>query len=218
MVLLPNKDKIAAILAFINKAVSDMSQGKKQVNKKSATGQIRIIAGKHRGRKLPVLMAEGLRPTTDRVKETVFNWLMPYIPQTHCLDCFAGSGGLGFEALSRGAKKVMLIELNKAAAKQLQENKTLLAADELTIINNDALSFLQQTNEVFDVVFIDPPFRKALVTQTATALNKGKLSENAIIYVEMEVESQQQLPSNWQLLKEKTAGQVIYQLYQYQSH
>ena len=216
MVLEPNKDKIVAILAFKNKTVSDMSQGKKQANKKSATGQIRIIAGKHRGRKLPVLMAEGLRPTTDRVKETVFNWLMQYIPQANCIDCFAGSGGLGFEALSRGAKNVTLIELNKAAASQLQANKDLLKADDLTVIHSDSLHFLNQTNEVFDVVFIDPPFRKNLVEQTATALNHNKLADNAMIYVEMEAESQQQLPSNWQLLKEKTAGQVIYQLYQYQ--
>jgi 16S rRNA (guanine966-N2)-methyltransferase len=141
---------------------------------------------------------------------------MPYIPQANCLDCFAGSGGLGFEALSRGAKSVTLIELNKTAAKQLQVNKTLLTASELTVINSDALSFLQQSDESFDVVFIDPPFRKDLVTQTAALLNEGKLTENAMIYVEMEAESTQKLPSNWQLLKEKVAGQVIYQLYKFQ--
>lgn len=216
MVLEPNKDKIDRILTLKNKTVSDMNQGKKQANKKSAIGQIRIIAGKHRGRKLPVLMAEGLRPTTDRVKETVFNWLMPYIPQANCLDCFAGSGGLGFEALSRGAKSVILVELNKAAAKQLQTNKDLLKASELNVINSDALTVITQATQMFDVVFIDPPFRKNLVEQTANALNQNKLAENAMIYVEMEVESQQQLPSNWQLLKEKKAGQVIYQLYQFQ--
>ena len=90
-------DKIDAILAFNSIAVSDMNQGKKQRNKKAATGNIRIIAGKHRGRKLPVLMAEGLRPTTDRVKETVFNWLMPYIHDANCLDCFAGAGSLALK-------------------------------------------------------------------------------------------------------------------------
>ena len=217
MVLRPNKDKIAAILALKNKAVSDMSQGKKQANKKSTTGQIRIIAGKHRGRKLPVLLADGLRPTTDRVKETVFNWLMAYIPHANCLDCFAGSGGLGFEALSRGAKSVTLIELNKSAAQQLKANKVSLKANELQVVNNDALSFLTQTKDTFDVVFIDPPFRKGLVEQTAISLNDGKLADNAMIYVEMELEGRQQLPSNWTLLKEKTAGQVIYQLYQYRT-
>jgi len=103
-----------------------MNQTKKQQSKNAATGSIRIIAGKHRGRKLPVLMAEGLRPTTDRVKETVFNWLMPYIQDAKCLDCFAGSGSLAFEAMSRGAKEVTLLELNKAAVNQLKKKPTLI--------------------------------------------------------------------------------------------
>jgi len=212
---------MAAIIASKTRTVSDMNQGKKQQNKKTTTGQIRIIAGKHRGRKLPVLMAEGLRPTTDRVKETVFNWLMPYIQQAHCLDCFAGSGGLGFEALSRGAEKITLIELNKAAAKQLQQNQQLLKANNLTIINSDALNFLktspEKITEKFDLVFLDPPFRKQLVEQSAQLLNQGWLAEQALIYIEMEAESNQPIPNNWQLLKEKIAGQVAYRLYQCES-
>jgi len=193
------------------------NHGKKAEKKNNAaTGQIRIIAGKHRGRKLPVLMAEGLRPTTDRVKETVFNWLMPYINQADCLDCFAGSGGLGFEALSRGAKQVTLVELNKNAAKQLQANKQLLKADNLTVITSDALLFLkQETTQCFDLIFLDPPFRQDLVSQSATLLNQGWLNDKALIYVEMEAESKQLLPNNWQLLKEKVAGQVAYRLYQF---
>jgi 16S rRNA (guanine966-N2)-methyltransferase len=206
-----------------------MSQANKHPNKKSfagkavknSTGQIRIIAGKHRGRKLPVLMADGLRPTTDRVKETVFNWLMSYIGKANCLDCFAGSGGLGFEALSRGADTVTLVELNKAAAKQLHENKQLLQAENVTVINNDALSFLKQTAEnetqaKFNVVFLDPPFRKKLVEEAAQLLNYYGLAKQALIYVEMEAESKQIIPANWQLLKKKEAGQVVYCLYQYQ--
>jgi 16S rRNA (guanine966-N2)-methyltransferase len=196
-------------------AVSDMNQGRKQHNKKAATGSIRIIAGKHRGRKLPVLMAEGLRPTTDRVKETLFNWLMPYIYGANCLDCFAGAGSLGFEALSRGAAKVNLIELNKEAAKQLSANKELLKSNDVVVLNTDALAFLKtQTPIKFDVVFIDPPFRKDLVSQITELLNNGWLSEQALVYVEMESESTQSLPANWQLLKEKVAGQVVYRLYQ----
>jgi len=206
-----------------------MKQAKPQTNKKSfsgrgqgkSAGQIRIIAGKHKGRKLPVLMAEGLRPTTDRVKETVFNWLMPYIHQANCLDCFAGSGSLGFEAMSRGAAQVTLVELNRNAAKQLQANKELIKADNVTVINADALSFLKENvsesnQKAFDLVFIDPPFRKQLVEQTAQLLNSYGLAEDALIYVEMEAESSQVIPVNWQLLKEKVTGQVIYQLYQYQ--
>jgi len=192
------------------------NRSKNQENTKSTLGQIRIISGKHRGRKLPVLMAEGLRPTTDRVKETVFNWLSPYISQSNCLDCFAGSGGLGFEALSRGANHVTLVELNKKAAKQLLVNKDLLNADNLTVINTDALHFLvSKESQGFDLVFLDPPFRKDLVIQSAALLHQGWLNDNALIYVEMEAEGQPLLPNNWTLLKEKIAGQVAYRLYQY---
>jgi len=192
-----------------------MNQGRKQQNKKATSGSIRIIAGKHRGRKLPVLMAEGLRPTTDRVKETLFNWLMPYVHEANCLDCFAGAGSLGFEALSRGASKVSLIELNKNAAKQLLANKQLLKSDDLVICNANVLDFLNtQTPSKFDIVFIDPPFRQNLISQTCELLEDGWLTEQALIYVEMEAEGNQQLPNNWQLLKEKVAGQVAYRLYQ----
>ncbi|WP_019029330.1 16S rRNA (guanine(966)-N(2))-methyltransferase RsmD [Colwellia piezophila] len=210
-----------------------MKQAKKHQNKKTpsgygqgkSAGKIRIISGKYKGRRLPVLMAEGLRPTTDRVKETVFNWLMPYIAQANCLDCFAGSGGLGFEALSRGAEQVTLVELNRAAAKQLLANKQLLEADNLTVVNRDVLAFIKETflnaeqttsrQKPYDLVFLDPPFRQQLVEKTAQLLNNHSLAEQALIYVEMEAESTQEIPANWQLLKEKTAGQVIYQLYQY---
>jgi 16S rRNA (guanine966-N2)-methyltransferase len=211
-----------------------MNQAKKQLSKKllsgrgqgKSAGKIRIIAGKYKGRKLPVLMAEGLRPTTDRVKETVFNWLMPYIAQANCLDCFAGSGSLGFEALSRGADEVTLVELNRAAANQLLENKDLLKANNINVINDNALVFLKndplkpkltaKSDKAFDLVFLDPPFRKQLVEQAAQLLNNFGLAEQALIYVEMEAESTQVIPANWQLIKEKISGQVVYQLYKYQ--
>ena len=160
-------------------------------------------------------MADGLRPTTDRVKETVFNWLMPYIQDAKCLDCFAGSGSLGFEAISRGAKEVLLLELNKQAAKQLEQNKLLLKADNAIIKQTDTLDFLQKNISPFDLIFLDPPFHKQLAEQCAALLNNGWLAANALIYVEMESEqNDQQLPNNWQLLKEKIAGQVVYRLYQ----
>lgn len=227
MVIPSNKDKIAAILAFKSDIVSDMNQANKRHKKNNtttygqgkSTGKIRIIAGKYRGRKLPVLMAEGLRPTTDRVKETVFNWLMPYLSNANCLDCFAGSGGLGFEALSRGAAHVTLVELNKKAASQLVANKNLLNAADLTVCNTDVLSFLtaQSTDNkvLYDLVFLDPPFHQQLVTQTANRLTRRYLSDKALIYVEMEINSTQLMPDNWHLLKQKAAGQVVYQLYQY---
>ncbi|MGB1199632.1 MAG: 16S rRNA (guanine(966)-N(2))-methyltransferase RsmD [Thalassotalea sp.] len=179
-------------------------------------GAIRIIAGKHRGRKLPVLMADGLRPTTDRTKETLFNWLMPYINNSNCLDCFAGAGSLSFEALSRGARNITLIELDKAAAKQLNENKKLLNASNINVINNNALKFLAQpTAEQYDIVFIDPPFHKGLAEQALALVNNGWLNKNALIYVEVESNaSTPSLPDDWLLLKEKVSGQVAYRLYQ----
>ena len=200
------------------------SRNKKQTTS-TGKGQIRIIAGQYRGRKLPVLMAEGLRPTTDRVKETVFNWLMPYIQNALCLDCFAGSGSLGFEAISRGAQHATLLELNNAAAKQLKQNAQLLNAENINIKQVDSLAFLNSSTPVdldtqpFDLVFLDPPFNKQLVEKSALLLNEGWLAPNALVYVEMESHSnhknnQQSIPNNWRLLKEKTAGQVAYQLYQ----
>ncbi|AWB59311.1 16S rRNA (guanine(966)-N(2))-methyltransferase RsmD [Colwellia sp. Arc7-D] len=192
-----------------------MSKVKKQSDKNAPKGQIRIIAGQFRGRKLPVLMADGLRPTTDRVKETVFNWLMPYIQDANCLDCFAGSGGLGFEAISRGASAVTLVELNKLAAQQLKDNKALLKADNIQVIQQNALDFLHNNQQSYSLVFIDPPFRKGLAQQTAQLLSEKGLTDDALIYVEMETDHNTQImPSHWQLLKEKVAGQVVYRLYQ----
>lgn len=184
-------------------------------NSHQTKGSIRIIAGKHRGRKLPVILADGLRPTTDRVKETVFNWLMPYIQDSTCLDCFAGAGSLGFEAFSRGAKHVTFIELNKGAAAQLKMNKTLLSAENTDILNIDATKYLAQPTTKFDLVFIDPPFRQDLINNTIHTLNKDWLTNDAIIYLEAEKEASDiNIPENWQLLKEKIAGQVAYRLYQ----
>ncbi len=187
----------------------------KSEKKRQPSGSIRIIAGKHRGRKLPVLHTEGLRPTTDRVKETLFNWLMPYLNQSHCLDCFSGAGSLGFEAQSRFAAKVTLVELDRSAAQQLKQNKALLNADNIEIYHTSILDFLSQPPvNRFELVFVDPPFRKGLVQQTIELLQNGWLSDNALIYIEMERENHQlTLPANWSLLKEKTAGQVSYRLY-----
>ncbi|MBA6294289.1 16S rRNA (guanine(966)-N(2))-methyltransferase RsmD [Colwellia sp. MB3u-70] len=192
-----------------------MSKVKKQSEKSTPKGHIRIIAGQHRGRKLPVLIADGLRPTTDRVKETVFNWLMPYIQDANCLDCFAGSGGLGFEAISRGASSAILVELNKSAAQQLNDNKALLKASNIRVIQQNALNFLHSNQQAYSLVFIDPPFRKGLAQKAAELLVEKGLTDEALIYVEMEADDNLQImPSHWQLLKEKVAGQVIYRLYQ----
>ena len=189
---------------------------------KSRDGFIRVISGQFRGRKLPVKNVEGLRPTTDRIKETVFNWLMQDTRDAHVLDCFAGSGGLGFEALSRFAKSTTFIELDKFAAKQLEQNISTLKLANAQVKHTNSLSYLEQknTNEAFNLVFVDPPFRKDLAQTTCDLLEKNQwLSSEALIYVEVETElSTFQQPDNWLLIKEKKAGQVFCRLYQRQSN
>lgn len=187
-------------------------------------GEIRIIAGKWRGRKLPVLNHQGLRPTTDRVKETLFNWLMPYIVDSHCLDCFAGSGSLGFEALSRQAQSVQFFELDHQVAKQLQVNLERLLHNSQCINANvqqgDSLQLLQQGNSQppYDIIFLDPPFHKNLLQPALELLNDPQwLTDGALIYIEKERSLTFTMPTNWQLLKEKNAGEVSFNLYRYNS-
>ncbi|WP_394146397.1 16S rRNA (guanine(966)-N(2))-methyltransferase RsmD [Vibrio atypicus] len=186
--------------------------------KKPSTGFVRIISGLWRGRKLPVHDAEGLRPTTDRVKETLFNWIAQDVSRAKCLDLFAGSGGLGFEAASRQAELVTLIELNPAAFKQLETNIASLKADNLKAINTDALSYLKQPGTPHHVVFIDPPFRKGLLAETITLLEENNwLASDAMVYIETEKElNLEGIPAHWHLHREKTAGQVSYRLYERQ--
>ncbi|MFC3031464.1 16S rRNA (guanine(966)-N(2))-methyltransferase RsmD [Pseudoalteromonas fenneropenaei] len=178
-------------------------------------GFIRIIGGKYRGRKLPVKDVQGLRPTTDRVKETLFNWLMNDIRDSAVLDCFAGSGGLGFEALSRFAKNARLIEKDQAAAAQLIKNVQALGLTNADVQLADTLQLLQRpADQSFDVVFIDPPFRMGLANCVCRALEQNHwLNSSALIYIEVEQELALETPANWQLLKEKQAGQVAYRLY-----
>jgi 16S rRNA (guanine966-N2)-methyltransferase len=182
-----------------------------------APGEVRIISGKWRGRKLAVLNADGLRPTTDRVKETLFNWLMHDIDGAVVLDCFAGSGSLAFEALSRHASAATLIERDSALARHLQQNLHKLQCDNATVVAQDCLTFLSHSaNTQYNVVFIDPPFRKDLAITCCQALEQQQwLAEDALIYIETEKElNLSALPANWRLLKEKVAGQLAYRLYQ----
>ncbi|OCQ20080.1 16S rRNA (guanine(966)-N(2))-methyltransferase RsmD [Pseudoalteromonas luteoviolacea] len=181
-----------------------------------SNGHIRIISGKFKGRKLPVKDVEGLRPTTDRVKETLFNWLMSDIRDASILDCFAGSGSLGFECLSRFAKEATFVELDKGAVNQIKANTLTLALDNAFVFHTSALEFLKnnQKGQSFDVVFLDPPFRKDLLSPCCELLEQHHwLHDDTLIYVEFEKESQPKLPDNWQLLKEKQAGQVMCMLF-----
>lgn len=181
----------------------------------SGSGQIRIIGGQWRGRKLPVTDSPGLRPTTDRVRETLFNWLAPYMVDARCLDCFAGSGALGLESLSRYAASATLLEMERHVAQQLQKNLATLKAANGKVVNTNTLNYLNQTGTPHDIVFIDPPFRKGLLDDTLSLLEKnGWLADGALIYVESEVENgMPPVPANWQLHREKVAGQVAYRLY-----
>lgn len=195
-----------------------LSSKKPATTKNSASpGQVRIIAGKYKGRKLPVLDVIGLRPTTDRVKETVFNWLMQDCHDATVLDCFAGAGSLGFEAASRYARHVTMLELDKSAAQMLTRNAALLKDCEITIQHTDSLLWLNQpATRQFELVFIDPPFRQGLVSQACELLiANGWLADNALVYVEQESEHIAALPTTLRLYKDKTAGQVCYRLYQY---
>ncbi|MFD2177148.1 16S rRNA (guanine(966)-N(2))-methyltransferase RsmD [Veronia pacifica] len=178
-------------------------------------GFVRIIGGRWRGRKLPVTNVEGLRPTTDRVKETVFNWLMSDIYQARCMDVFAGSGSLGLEALSRQAGFVTLVEKDPVAARQLTQNLQTLAAKDVNVVNQDALAVLKQQGEPQDIVFVDPPFRKDLLQEVFSSLEQnGWLTVGSLIYVECEKElAELPTPTSWSMFKEKTAGQVTFRLY-----
>ncbi len=183
----------------------------------SGAGQIRIIGGQWRGRKLPVPESAGLRPTTDRVRETLFNWLAPDLPGARCLDCFAGSGALGIEALSRHAGHVTLLELEVPIARQLTANLQTLKATAGQVIQGNTLQWLNKPGEPYDILFIDPPFRKGLLADTIALLDtQGWLASEALIYIECEAEQGTlQVPASWRLHREKTAGQVAYRLYQH---
>lgn len=181
----------------------------------AGSGQIRIIGGQWRGRKLPVPDSPGLRPTTDRVRETLFNWLAPHMVDARCLDCFAGSGALGLEALSRYAASATLLEMDRNVSRQLQQNLATLKAANARVVNTNSLTFLAQPGTPHDVVFIDPPFRKGLLDETLHLLeSNGWLADDALIYVESEVENGlPPVPASWDLHREKVAGQVAYRLY-----
>lgn len=187
------------------------------MSKTNKNGYIRIIGGIYKSRKLTVIDAESLRPTTDRVKETVFNWLMFKINNTNVLDLFAGSGSLGFEALSRGAQKVTFIEQNPKVCKALSANAENLKAKNCEILNKDALHFLDTTPEAYDLIFIDPPFRKGFVETVLSKLTPPLLKNGTLIYIENENENQITVPANFKLLKELKCGQVLSRLFIYEN-
>lgn len=179
--------------------------------------KIKIIGGNWRSRQVEVLDADGLRPTPNRVRETLFNWLQGDIFNSHCLDLFAGSGALSFEAASRGAKSVIQIENNVLACNVLKTNVQKLGATQIQTVQIDALTFLAKPPAMpFNIVFLDPPFGFDLVTQSSELLTKNNwLAPYAKIYVETETTLKLVLPETWRLLKDKKAGAVAYRLFEF---
>ena len=194
-----------------------MSRRKKVTPKSNRGNSLRIIAGNWRSRKIDLIDAPGLRPTPDRVRETLFNWLQMKVHGRTCLDLFAGSGILGFEALSRGAQHVTFVENNVRVAQQLQQNATHLHANaDIELIQKDALSFLETDTEIlnekkpYDLIFIDPPYRKGLLMMSIKAIQAVDcLAPDGLIYAEHESEETIDWESlGFEVVKDTKAGQV----------
>ena len=185
-------------------------------SRRSGAGQLRVIGGQWRGRRLNFPALPGLRPTSDRIRETLFNWLAPVVPGAHCLDLFAGSGALGIEALSRGAAKVQFVEQQLPAARALRANLDLLSACGARLDIADALQWLHQPGTPFEIVFLDPPFAQGLLAPVCAALEEGGwLGATAWIYLETETSADEpscHWPTTWQIWRDKTAGAVRYRL------
>ncbi len=179
-------------------------------------GTLRIIGGRHRGRKLQFPALEGVRPTPDRVRETLFNWLTAYIPGARCLDLFAGSGALGLEAISRDAGEVWFIDSAPAIVDTLKQHLGMLGENNPHVILDDAVSWLHKNpaDTPFDIVFLDPPFHKGLLVGACDLLeHNGYLKSGSHIYIEAESSlATLPLPPNWNVIRQKQAGQVQYNL------
>lgn len=191
-----------------------------KTSKAKPGNSLRIIAGQWRSRKLQFPDVEGLRPTADRIRETLFNWLQEAIPRASCLDLFAGSGACGIEALSRGARHVCFVEKSPLAAAAIKQNLHLLGATQFQVVCEDSLTWLDRKGEAsterFDIVFVDPPFATDLLAPSASKLEaSGLLHDNALLYVETARELDLALlPVNWQLRKSRRAGAVYFYLLQ----
>ena len=188
---------------------------------KKTSNQIRIIAGNWRGRKINFESSEGLRPTSERIRETLFNWLAPYIEQAHCADLFAGSGALGIEALSRNALSVTFVDISKKTIKQIGMELEKFSAQNYHLYAMTALQFIESPDFLenrWDIIFLDPPYKlevfKQCTQQIEQAFQKNLTTpERVFIYYEHnEKLDETLLPENWLIQKQKKAGQVYYYL------
>ena len=180
---------------------------------KRANRQVRIIGGKWKGRKLRFAGDEHLRPTLGRTRETLFNWLRPYIDGTHCLDVFAGSGALGIEAISQGAKFVDLLERNPKTCRALTASiNELDAQQQINIIKTDSLKFLRQCDEAYDIVFVDPPFQQPHLLDDVLALLGQRCLVRKLVYAEAPDHPRLQQAAagaGWQIVKQTRSGDTV---------
>ena len=182
---------------------------------KSRPGRLRIVAGKWRGRLLDIADEPGLRPTSERVRETLFNWLAPSIHDARCLDLFAGTGALGFEALSRGATQVVFVDNSRRATKAIEKSAKTLNATGALVHRTDAIDYLRTARPAsFDIIFLDPPFADDRLDDLCRLIDKlGLLAPGGRVYLEQDrAKPGITLPEHWRLLKDKTAGNVRYML------
>ena len=184
-------------------------------NTKPRPGRLRIVAGKWRSRLLDIAEVQGLRPTSERIRETLFNWLSPSIQGARCLDLFAGTGALGFEALSRGAAQVVFVDSSRRAIKAIENSVKTLDAAGAMVHSGDAEDYLRTARrESFDIVFLDPPFADDRLQDVCRLIDeRGLLAPGGRIYLEQDrARPGIELPARWRLLKDKTAGNVRYML------
>jgi 16S rRNA (guanine966-N2)-methyltransferase len=189
--------------------------GKRKTTRlRHARNELRIIGGTWRGRRVKFPDVAAIRPTPDRVRETLFNWLQHDIASSRCLDLFAGSGALGLEALSRGAAQVVFVDREHAVIAQLRSTLAMLGTSAARLEQRDALRFLEGASHPFDVVFLDPPFDRDLLPGICQALEgRGWLAPGAFIYLEAPAHGAlPELPATWTLLKSGRAGEVGYHL------
>lgn len=194
---------------------SSRGSARKKRARTAKKAAVRIIGGELRRRLLHFPDIDGLRPTPNRVRETLFNWLRDEVEGRICLDLFAGSGALGFEALSRGAARVILVERNAGACRALAENAKIFKAENAEVHHTSAWDWLRQTRQPpasIELVFLDPPFAGGLLAQACETLERsGLLAQSALIYLEAETEVRpQQLPGNWIMTKTGSASDVHY--------
>ncbi|WWO98564.1 MAG: 16S rRNA (guanine(966)-N(2))-methyltransferase RsmD [Candidatus Dasytiphilus stammeri] len=188
---------------------------------KRSINKIRIIGGNLRGRKITFTTSATLRPTSNRIRETLFNWLGLYLKTVHCLDCYAGTGALSIEALSRDAATATLLESKTSVVTQIKKNLLRLGIKNGHVIHTNTLKWLSTYKKKFNLIFIDPPFNSQLINPTIRLLeNKGWLMEESWIYIETPVQRNYvfEIPSNWYFYRGKIAGKVSYYLYKRHYH